>query len=339
MMFLTEANVLHYLEARKFAVLESVAGGTYAVRNLSRRNRNFRVTCGRREYLIKQAGKWDFSGRSTVEQEAAFYRQARTDPRFEPLRLITPESHSYDPENSILIFEFLPDDIPLADSPARLSQDTARLAGSIMARIHAEMRLEKLAQASPMFPPAYFSMTHWGPGDLSDASEGQRQLVRLVQRHREFAPALDSLEAEWQARTLIHGDWKVENCLVGSSGDSMHVIDWELAGWGDPRWDLATLLESWWCLCLREPEENSLEELQPVLRALLDSYAEASRAEKPPLRRQSVAFAAVRMLQSAWESVQKAEGIEPLAVMLVQASLNLLTRPEWGAAQLLGSDD
>jgi Ser/Thr protein kinase RdoA (MazF antagonist) len=337
-MFLTEANVLQYLLARRFTGTESVVNGTYEVRNLSRRNRNYRVTCGAREYLVKQTGKWDFSGRSTIEQEAALCRQARMDSRFEPLRRLGAESHSYDPANSILIFEFLHDDVPLATAAERLTPETGRLAGRVMGHFHAAMRLQELAAMYPIEPPAYFSMEHWDAEDTEDTTEGQRDMVRLVQRHREFAPALAALAADWRRESLIHGDWKLDNCLLSSGGAAMHVIDWELAGWGDAAWDAATLLESWWCLWLRDPEENPLEQIQPALRAFLGAYIDSRKLDRAEFQRRAIALAAVRMLQDAWESLQKSENLEPLAVLLVQASHNLLTRPEWGAAQFLGGD-
>lgn len=337
-MFLTEANVLHYLLARRFVAPENVVEGTYEVRNLSRRNRNYRVTCGAHEYLVKQTGKWDFSGRSTIEQEAALCRRGKTDPRYEPLRGLGPESYSYDPANSILIFEFFPDDVPLAGAPERLMTETGHLAGRVMAGFHTAMQLPELASMYPVVPPAFFSMASWNAEDTKDATDGQRELVRLVQRYREFAPALASLRADWRGETLMHGDWKVDNCLLSSSGAGMHVVDWELAGWGDAAWDAATLLESWWRLSLHDADENPLERIQPVLRAFLDVYIEGRGLPRASFQRRAMAFAAVRMLQSAWESVQKSEELEPLAVLLAQASLNLLTRPEWGAAQLLGPD-
>jgi Ser/Thr protein kinase RdoA (MazF antagonist) len=342
-MFLTEANVLHYLLARRFARPENVVEGAFEVCNLSRRNRNYRVTCGPREYLVKQTGKWDYSGRSTIEREAALYRQARTDSRYQPLRSLAPESYSYDPANAILIFEFLPDDTPLLTAPARLLPETGRAAGRAMARFHADMRLPELAAMFPVEPPTYFAMSRWSVEGMEDATDGQRELVRLVQRHRDFGPALASLAADWRAETTMHGDWKVDNCLLASGGASLHVIDWELAGWGDPVWDVATLLESWWCLWLQDAEENPLEQIQPVLRAFLDAYIEESGIEESGVERaqfqqRAMAFAAARMLQNAWESLQKTEDLEPLTVLLAQASLNLLTRPAWGAAQILGAD-
>jgi Ser/Thr protein kinase RdoA (MazF antagonist) len=337
-MFLREANVLQYLLARRFASLEGVVAGKYFVRDLSRRNRNFRVTCGSREYLVKQAKKWDYAGRSSLEQEAAFCRQARTDPRFEPLRRFTPEAYSYDPANSTLVFEFLPDDAPLATMPQRLLPETGRLVGRAMGQFHADMRRADLAPLFPLNPPSYLSMHRWQPEEASGASEGQRDLIRLVRRHREFAPALEMLEMDWRPHTMIHGDWKLDNCLLSAGAACLHVVDWELAGWGDPVWDVATLLQSWWCLWLRAPEENPLAEVQPVLREFLRSYAAAAGEDQNLLRRRTIAFAAARLLQSAWESLQKAAELEAFAVLAAQAGLNLLTRPEWGAAQLLGAD-
>ena len=70
-MFLTEANVLHYLLSKRFAAAEDVVSGNFLVRGLSRRNHNFRVTSGAREYLVKQVRKWDAEGRASLEREAA----------------------------------------------------------------------------------------------------------------------------------------------------------------------------------------------------------------------------------------------------------------------------
>jgi hypothetical protein len=42
------------------------------------------------------------------------------------------------------------------------------------------------------------------------------------------------------------------------------------------------------------------------------------------------------MLQTAFEHLDKAERMTAEAIRLMQASLNILTRPEWAAGQLLG---
>jgi hypothetical protein len=101
-MFLTEANVLHYLLDKRFAGPEDVVSGKFTVRSLSRRNHNFRVTSGTREYLVKQVRKWDAEGRASLEREAAVYWQARTNPSLAPVADLAPRSHAWDPPSIFL---------------------------------------------------------------------------------------------------------------------------------------------------------------------------------------------------------------------------------------------
>lgn len=329
-MFLTEANVLHYLTGRRFAGLDAVVRGEYTVRDLSRRNRNLRVTCGAHEFLVKQAGTWDRPGRESLEREAGFCRRTSTDARFAALRRVVPDVYSYDPDNSILIFEFLPDENALSDSPLGLAAETARRAGELMAAYHREMQSPEFAEMFPGDMPGYFSIHRWNPDHTPPRQGARRELIRLVNRHSGFAPAIEAASAEWNSSALIHGDWKLENCLISHDGARLHVVDWELAGWGDPRWDVATLLQSWWNRWVIDPEEHRLETIRPVLRAFLAAYgADAARI---------LPFAAVRMLQTAWESLKDASEMEGDAVRLSQVSLNILTNPEWARKELLGDD-
>lgn len=96
-----------------------------------------------------------------------------------------------------------------------------------------------------------------GLGDLArrDGYLG-RQLARW---HRQYAlsshvrvPLIDALYALLAERmpaqaeaTLVHGDHRLENCLVGPGGDVRAVLDWELATLGDPLADLGLFLAYW----------------------------------------------------------------------------------------------
>jgi Ser/Thr protein kinase RdoA (MazF antagonist) len=321
--FLTEANVLHYLVRRGFARYDAVTSGDYAVRNLTRRNRNFRVSTGAREFLVKQAGEWNHAGRATIEREAALCRQAHTDARFAAVRRLAPATYSYDPNASILIFDCLS---ASADASRGIAPELARTIAAAMAEFHRAMSSPDLAATFPGDHPGILSMHRWNTDDFDGRTEGQRELLLLVRRHEAFGVALESLRAAWNPSTLIHNDWKIENCLLQGAG--FHVIDWELAGWGDPLWDAATFLQSMWNVWVRDPDEYSLEEIRPALLAFVEGYG----APTGPL----VAFAGARMLQSAWESLHKATHIEGDAVRLAQASLNILMRPDWAREQLLG---
>src|ERR1035438_3137823 len=183
-MFLTEANVLHYLVERNFAGMEAVVDGRFTVRNLSYRNYNFGVACGSREYLVKQPKKWTVSGRGSIDSEASFYWHVRTDPRFLTLRPLVPESYGYDPLHSVLILKFLPDQTALHHAPDRFSPETARLVATAMAELHREMRSPEISQLFPAPVSLFFSIHEEDPDKLEDATEGQRELVRLVRKYQ-----------------------------------------------------------------------------------------------------------------------------------------------------------
>jgi hypothetical protein len=337
-MFLTEANVLHYLLERRFADLESVAGGDYRVRNLTRRNRNFHVTCGAREYLVKQPKKWNRKSRRSLEREAAVYWQTKIDPGFQPIKALAPESYGYDPAQSILILEYLTEQSNLHRRRDRFAPHVARLAGAAMGAFHRDMRTVSRPAVLPTFKPWCLSAHDAGPDELEDQTEGQRELLRVVQKHSDFGRALGSLREEWREETAIHGDWKLENCLVSPAGERIHAIDWEFANWGDPFWDIGTMLQSWWNLWVCRSSACRIEEVQPALKAFLEGYASEDRRDPVEMTARALRFAAARMLQTAYEWLDDADKMNAAAVRLSQASLNIFTRPEWALEQLFGAD-
>ena len=84
----------------------------------------------------------------------------------------------------------------------------------------------------------------------------ERQLNRwhgniLEQRTRDL-PLVDSVYAELMKRipeqgaaTLVHGDYRLDNCMVDSQGNVIAVLDWEICTLGDPMADLGLLMVYW----------------------------------------------------------------------------------------------
>ena len=330
-MFLTHANVLHYLIEKRFANAGDVVSGEFTVHTLSRRNLNFRVVAGNREFLVKQVRKWDSEGRASLEREAAVYWQARTNPSLAPVAALAPQCHAWDPLNAILILEYLPAHTELYDLPDRFDPGLARLAGRAMGCFHRAMRDEDNLSLFPPDTPWHLSMHLTKAEDFEGESAGRRELVRAVGKYPEFGAVLNQLRAAWCADTVIQGDWKLDNCLIPTGRDRIRVVDWEFACWGDPVWDLATLLQSYWNFWVLSPSRYRIEDIQPALRALLEGYGQ------PEVAARALPFAGARMLQTAFEHLDKAEHMTADAVRLTQASLNILTRPDWAARQLLGT--
>ena len=51
------------------------------------------------------------------------------------------------------------------------------------------------------------------------------------------------LRDDWTSDVVIHGDMRLANVLVCRSPPAIRFVDWETSGWGDPRWDLAGLVQ------------------------------------------------------------------------------------------------
>ncbi|WP_236792360.1 phosphotransferase family protein [Amycolatopsis sp. GM8] len=83
-----------------------------------------------------------------------------------------------------------------------------------------------------------------------------RQLARWHRQYTELSQVrvarIDQLHTELVARqpdevesTLVHGDFRLDNCLVSDAGNVLAVLDWELATVGDPLADLGLFLAYW----------------------------------------------------------------------------------------------
>lgn len=65
--------------------------------------------------------------------------------------------------------------------------------------------------------------------------------------------ALAANVPEQREATLIHGDFRLDNCLVSPQGEVAAVLDWEISTLGDPLADLGILLAYW-----SEPDDKFL---------------------------------------------------------------------------------
>jgi len=151
-------------------------------------------------------------------------------------------------------------------------------------RAAAESMVEVLTAIHAVDPDAV------GLGELS-RKEGyiERQLKRwyrqfLSAKTREI-PLVDEVHAvllagipEQGPATVVHGDYKLENCILDDNGRVVGVLDWELCTLGDPLADLGILSVYW-----PDPGEPGTSHSSPALaegfprRAeLLERYAQVS---------------------------------------------------------------
>jgi aminoglycoside phosphotransferase (APT) family kinase protein len=83
-----------------------------------------------------------------------------------------------------------------------------------------------------------------------------RQLKRWYsqwnQQKTRDLPSVDRVHDALMARipeqgpaTLVHGDYRLDNCMVDASGNVIAVLDWEICTLGDPMADLGLLMVYW----------------------------------------------------------------------------------------------
>ncbi|TSA55218.1 MAG: phosphotransferase family protein, partial [Actinobacteria bacterium] len=68
-----------------------------------------------------------------------------------------------------------------------------------------------------------------------------RELSAVDRAHDEL---LKHLPVQGPA-TIVHGDYRLDNCMINSAGDIIAVLDWELCTLGDPLADLGLLMVYW----------------------------------------------------------------------------------------------
>jgi Ser/Thr protein kinase RdoA (MazF antagonist) len=363
-MFLTITNIVHYLIERGLATAVAVVDGRFTAFEAGSRNRNYRIRLeGEPGLFVKQIQGIDAMAIATLQREAACYRLARDTSGWDALRSLMPRFVDHDPARHCLAVELLHDSESFNEYQNRTRQlpgELTRRLGAALGACHRSVaRVPPPPEETAVFPrmPAWILSYHRSQGfPPGNPSGGTGQLAEIVRRYPDLHANLDRLHAQWRWDALIHGDMKWDNCLVcpdGAGGQTVKIVDWELADYGDACWDLGGVLQSYlisWIFSMPLHAERSpgrlaraaalpLEAMAPSIRAFWRGYREgaglpAGQAAATLLR--AVEYSAARLVQTAFESLYAAPAMTPHAATLLQVSLNVLRDPREAAIALYG---
>lgn len=360
---LTDRDVVPYLLKGKLISTASIIEGDLVVTDVSRRNRNYTILREHGpDYLFKQGVGPE--GRATIAHEAYIYQQFQQHQKYFALSRYLPRFYHYDEQEGVLILECLRSAQNLREyhMAGRFSLAVARTVGNALGTFHGSMRMAgKSLEEEVAFsglPPWVFSIHRPDPSIFQRISRGNIHLIQLIQQFPEIGKLLDQLHMQWRRETLIHYDFKWDNCLLSTQPGSrrkarLAIVDWELADRGDPCWDVASAFNDYlscWLLSIpitgEAPSEEALalaryplERMQPAMLTFWQAYVRRMKlpeevADLWLLR--TMRYTGARMIQTIFEHLEQSVQFNSSAGYLLQLSLNILQQPLEALVDLLG---
>jgi hypothetical protein len=359
-------NAIPYLLEKKFVDISSVVNEEIRIIDASRKNRNIQIIRRKdRSYLLKQPNISDLLSAETIRRESRLYSLVHGDPDFIPVRKIMPEIIHYDSERNILVLEFISNSQSFNDYNYGLTinefpASPALKLGDMMATYHRAFNGWTDSAKTSFLPksfPSNLVIVRPGPFLLTRISPANLELLKLIQKYPDLLEFLEYIYTDWKTQTLIHGDMKWDNVILRQPDNpdlfQMKIVDWELAGLGDPAWDIAGVFHdfiSFWIFSLpitgnEKPEqlvssaEYPLQGMKRAIRSFWKGYvtnAELTNKQSNELLLRSTRYCAARIIQKAYEAHQSSTELSNTAVYMVQTSLNIMYNVEDAVVHLFG---
>ena len=292
-------------------------------------------------------------------------------PELANLRSWIPEVLHFDGENAIMVFRYLDDYRDLMDFYTKENSyptEVAAAIGTLLGTVHRHTfnrqdyhdffccETDKLTpdQVNPLIrrleriSPEIFGLV---PAD-------GLKFFALYQRYDSLGKAIAQLGSTFTPCCVTHNDLKLNNILLHNNWQDentsiIRLIDWERSNWGDPAFDLGTIIASYlqiWLSSLVISKSLSIEEslglamtplekLQPSIAALTKSYFETfpeileHRLDFLPRVVQFAGFGLIQRIQAMIE-YQKSFGNTGIAML--QVAKSLLCRPEQSIPTIFG---
>jgi hypothetical protein len=344
------------------------------VEPLTAKNFNLLVSLpGDRKLLVKQE-RHNQEGKAAGEflSEWRIQEFLQRFPNLGNYRSFLPEVLHFDAENSIIVFRYLDDYRDLMDFYTKeksFPPEIAREIGTILGTIHRDTfnrqeyqeffsknpdnlmvdQVSHLVRGLERVEPEIFGMV---PGD-------GLKFFALYQRYDSLGHAIAELGKAVTPCCLTHNDLKLNNILLykdwqDSTNNIVRLIDWERSAWGDPAFDLGTLISSYvqiWLSSLVISNSLSIEEslrlaitplelLQPSIGALTQAYLNTFPEileHRPDFLQRVVQFTGFALIQQIQAMIQYQKSFGNMGIAMLQVAKTLLSRPVQSMPTIFGA--
>ncbi len=372
---LSSHNVIQYLQE---AGLSSSEDGVSASNELphSSKNLNLLVTVAdNSKLLVKQERCRENYGNShDLFNEWLFHQLLQ---QFPVLGNVWPLASSvlhYDEQSSILVRNYLTEYVELLGFYQRnpyFSTNIAQALGNTLGILHrATFNRREYREFMATAPSGQFRYHFYNPvqgiGSIEPEIFGliptdALKFYVLYQQYESLEAAIAELASEWNPCCITHNDLKLDNILLHSRWQQLddclvRLIDWEACGWGDPAFDLGTLIASylgiWLDSVVVDPtidlEESlhlaviPLEVLQPsiliLIRTYLDTFPKILEYRSDFILR-AIQFAGLTLIHRIEEMLKCRKYFENRGVLMLHVAKNILTMPHESILTIFGMSE
>lgn len=373
---LSAQNVIQYLQ--KTGLLSLVDGKieTFNLPGTNNHNDNLVVKLeDNRQLLVKQKKQIATDGiPQEFFNEWLFQQLLQKFPVLGNISAIAPLVLHCDEENAILVRSYLSEYLDLSEFYYQKNIFPAEIAtaiGTTLAALHrATFQHQEYRRFMATAPQGQFRYGFYNPAQgissISPETVGKvpsesLQFYTLYQRYESLEAAIADLAYEWKPCCLTHNDASLQNILIHSRWNQLdncliRLIDWEACGWGDPAFDMGTLLASYLELWLSSlivdatlNIEESLQlattplaEIQPSLVALLTAYLQAFPMileDSSDFVIRSIKFTGLALIHQIENKIKNCQYFDNADIYKLELAKNILTMPEQSLIKVLGVEE
>lgn len=332
-----------------------------------------------RKLMIKQE-RHNQQGKTAGEfwNEWRIQQFLRQFPELSHLRPLFPEVLHFDAENSIIVFKYLTEHRDLSDFYTKEKIFPAPIASAIgasLGKIHRSTfnrqdyrdffneNREKVSIG--LVTHLVRNLERIGPEIFGQVPTDGLHFFALYQRYDSLGEAVAELSTALQPCCLTHNDFKLNNILLhndweqliyqaeSSENSIVRLIDWERSTWGDPAFDLGTIIASYlqiWLNSMIVSKAISIEEslrlaatplelLQSSITALASAYFDnfpEILEHRPDFVKRVVQFSGLGLIQTIQATIQYQKSFGNTGISMLQVAKSLLCRPEQSISTVFG---
>ncbi|MBU7583386.1 MAG: aminoglycoside phosphotransferase family protein [Nostoc sp. TH1S01] len=370
---LSSQNVTQYLHAAGLCSLEDGNLDLSQLPGSSKKNFNLLVTLGNnRQLLVKQEHRQENEGNlHEFFNEWLFHQLLKQFPVLGNIAAIASLVVHYDEDNSILIRNYLSEYVELGSfyqHHQSFPTEIATAIGTTIAALHrVTFQRREYRDFMATAPAGQYRYNFYNPAQgiesltpeiFGAVPKSALQFYTFYQQYESLESAIADLAYEWKPCCLTHNDLQLNNILLHSRWDKLdnclvRLIDWEACAWGDPAFDLGTLIASYFRIWLSslvvdfmlELEESlqlaiiPLEAIQPSLLTLIQAYLNAFPAileHRPDFVERVTQFAGLGIIHQIQAKINYQQHFDNTDMCALQVAQNLLTMPEKSIQTVFG---